>query len=145
MSSFNFGFQSPGVSQVQVAFKIYSHQTWVATNIVMWRLSASTEVLVCISRFLWQKHLILTFRDKNGTFWNFVTKIVNKQARKPRSYASPKLWPTHLLTYSLTGVKCRATSVAKNIDINIIKGNHKNIDWEIDFWVIKPVYVYRSI
>ena len=38
----------------------------------------------------------------------------HKQARKPRSYASPKLWPTHLLTYSLTGVKCRATSVAKN-------------------------------
>ena len=34
-----------------------------------------------------------------------------KQARKPRSYASPKLCtPTH----SLTGVKCRATSVAKN-------------------------------
>ena len=33
-----------------------------------------------------------------------------KQARKPRSYASPKL----LLTDSLTGVKCRATSVAKN-------------------------------
>ena len=40
-----------------------------------------------------------------------------KQARKPRSYASPKLWPTHLLTYSLTGVKCRATSVAKRTHI----------------------------
>ena len=38
-----------------------------------------------------------------------------KQARKPRSYASPKLCPpTHLLTDLLTGVKCRATSVAKN-------------------------------
>ena len=38
-----------------------------------------------------------------------------KQARKPRSYASPKLCPlTHSLTYLLTGVKCRATSVAKN-------------------------------
>ena len=32
-----------------------------------------------------------------------------KQARKPRSYASPKLRPTQ----RLTGVKCRATSVAK--------------------------------
>ena len=33
-----------------------------------------------------------------------------KQACKPRSYASLKLCP---LTYSVTGVKCRATSVAK--------------------------------
>ena len=40
------------------------------------------------------------------TMWNHA-----KQARKPRSYASLKLWPT----YSLTGVKCRATSVAKNL------------------------------
>ena len=38
----------------------------------------------------------------------------NKQARKPRSYASPKLRPTHSLTHLLTGVTCRATSVAKN-------------------------------
>ena len=36
-----------------------------------------------------------------------------KQARKPRSCASLKLRPTHLLTYLLTRVKCRATSVAK--------------------------------
>ena len=42
-------------------------------------------------------------------------QIERKQARKPRSYASPKLCPlTHLPTHSLTGVKCRATSVAKN-------------------------------
>ena len=34
-----------------------------------------------------------------------------KQARKPRSYASPKLRPTQ----RLTGVKCRATSVSKKI------------------------------
>ena len=34
---------------------------------------------------------------------------LQKQARKPRSYASSKL----RLNYSLTGVKCRATSVAK--------------------------------
>ena len=41
--------------------------------------------------------------------------INEKQARKPRSYASPKLCPpTYLLTHLLTGVKCRATSVAKN-------------------------------
>ena len=34
--------------------------------------------------------------------------------RKPRSYASPKLCPlNHWLTDLLTGVKCRATSVAK--------------------------------
>ena len=39
-----------------------------------------------------------------------------KQARKPRSYASPKLRPT----YSVTGVRCRATSVAKNKDRSII-------------------------
>ena len=33
----------------------------------------------------------------------------SKQARKPQSYASSKLSPTDLLT----GVRCRATSVAK--------------------------------
>ena len=33
------------------------------------------------------------------------------------SYASPKLLPTHSLTYSLTGVRCRATSVAKKLKI----------------------------
>ena len=37
-----------------------------------------------------------------------------KQARKPRSYTSPKLRLTDSLTHLLTGVKCRATSVAKN-------------------------------
>ena len=40
---------------------------------------------------------------------------VYKQARKPRSYASPKLCR---LTDLLTGVKCRATSVAKNARLN---------------------------
>ena len=39
---------------------------------------------------------------------------MKKQARKPRSYASPKLCPLNdLLNDLLTGVKCRATSVAK--------------------------------
>ena len=46
-------------------------------------------------------------------YWN--KEVIPKQARKPRSYASPKLRLTHSLTYSLTGVKCRATSVAKKI------------------------------
>ena len=41
-----------------------------------------------------------------------------KQARKPRSHASPKLRLTDSLTHLLTGVKCRATSVAKkNADL----------------------------
>ena len=39
--------------------------------------------------------------------------FIQKQARKPRSYASPKLRLTDSLTDLLTGVKCRATSVAK--------------------------------
>ena len=43
-----------------------------------------------------------------------------KQARKPRSYASPKLCR---LTYSLTYVKCRATSVAKN---TLYNHNHQD-------------------
>ena len=38
---------------------------------------------------------------------------LRKQARKPRSCASLKLRPSDLLTYSLTRVKSRATSVAK--------------------------------
>ena len=43
--------------------------------------------------------------------YKYVGKYQEKQARKPRSYASSKLC---LLAHSLTGVKCRATSVAKN-------------------------------
>ena len=38
-----------------------------------------------------------------------------EQARKPRSYASSKLRACHLLT----GVKCRATSVAKIMFLGI--------------------------
>ena len=39
---------------------------------------------------------------------NFLVNLT-KQARKPRSYASSKLSPT----YSRTGVRCKANSVAK--------------------------------
>ena len=49
-----------------------------------------------------------------GKLW-FDGFALSKQARKPRSYASPKLRLTHSLTHLLTGVKCRATSVAKNV------------------------------
>ena len=44
---------------------------------------------------------------------NNVLCIFKTSSQAP-SYASPKLRPSHLLTYLLTGVKCRATSVAKN-------------------------------
>ena len=47
--------------------------------------------------------------------------LLLKQARKPRSYASLKLWLTDSLTYLLTRVKCRATSVAnknQNLPVN---------------------------
>ena len=53
---------------------------------------------------------MLTIADKGGWGQKHV-----KQARKPRSYASPKLRLTDLLT----GVKCRATSVAKNCHLDI--------------------------
>ena len=42
-----------------------------------------------------------------------------KQARKPRNYASSKLRPTKLLA----GVKCRVTSVAKNLEVATKVGN----------------------
>ena len=48
-------------------------------------------------------------------------KYSNETSSQAPSYASPKLRPSHLLTYLLTGVKCRATSVAKNSDGNVIK------------------------
>ena len=51
------------------------------------------------------------FQVANKKYWILQQKLT-KQARKPRSYASPKLCP---LTDSLTGVKCRATSVATNL------------------------------
>ena len=50
--------------------------------------------------------------DKVPNCFNSVDDVT-KQARKPRSYASPKLRLTDSLTHLLTGVKCRATSVAK--------------------------------
>ena len=52
--------------------------------------------------------------------------VLIKQDRKPRSYTSLKLWPTH----SLTGVKCRATSVAKNNfsqDFETCYSNQRNL------------------
>ena len=44
----------------------------------------------------------------------FTDQQIRKQARQPRSYASSKLQLNDRLTDSLTGVKCRATSVARN-------------------------------
>ena len=52
--------------------------------------------------------------------------LAKKQARKPRSYASLKLRPTHLLTYLLTRVKCRATSVAKKVKVADSRGGERN-------------------
>ena len=52
-----------------------------------------------------------------------------KQARKPRSYASRNYDPP---TYSLTGVKCRATSVAKKL-----RNNSHQLLYDIMFSVIK--------
>ena len=49
-----------------------------------------------------------------------VTFFNNQQARKPRSYASSKLRLTDLLTYLLTRVKSRATSVAKKFSKSMI-------------------------
>ena len=69
----------------------------------------------------------LKFRPR---FWIYgATRWVEptKQARKPRSYASSKLRLTDSLTHLLTGVKCRATSVAKNTQcvlLHKIKNQH---------------------
>ena len=52
------------------------------------------------------KQLFSHVRDSQST--HVPTRPI-KQARKPRSYASPKLRPSDWLT----GVRCRATSVAK--------------------------------
>ena len=51
----------------------------------------------------------LGFSDGRGE------QLLFEQARKPRSYASLKLRLTDSLTDLLTRVKCRATSVAKNL------------------------------
>ena len=53
--------------------------------------------------------LLRYLSQKMTAQFQFFQSLPHKQARKPRSYASPKLRLTHLLT----GVKCRATSVAK--------------------------------
>ena len=73
-------------------------------------------------RFLW-KTFCGCLCDEN-TCWNFLHSefFCEEQARKPRSYASSKLSPTYLLT----GVRCRATSVAKNWAIAIFPD-----DWRL--------------
>ena len=57
-----------------------------------------------------QQKYKIQLKDTNIKYkYKIQIQNTTKQARKPRSYASPKLRLTHLLT----GVKCRATSVAK--------------------------------
>ena len=58
-------------------------------------------------------HLYLEQHDdwKHSVQRIYMKKRIKKQARKPQSYASLKL----RLTDRLTGVKCRVTSVAKNL------------------------------
>ena len=51
----------------------------------------------------------LTLADEDTNWW------INKLASL--GYASPKLRNYDLITDLLTGVKCRATSVAKNLKI----------------------------
>ena len=46
-------------------------------------------------------------------------------------YASAKLWPSHLLT----GVKCRATSVAKNATVIIWRSILTPLDVHVWFWL----------
>ena len=59
-------------------------------------------------------------------------KLASLEARLVRNSAHPL---THLLTYSLTGVKCRATSVAKNTDNWILQ----NIDIDIDKAILEDI------
>ena len=74
-------------------------------------LSRSSLIIMHCNHSKWGREGLGT--AGGGTLTHFT---LCKQARKPRSYASPKLCPpTYLLTHLLTGVKCRATSVAKII------------------------------
>ena len=51
-----------------------------------------------------------------------VIRVVGKQAP---SYASPKLWITH----SRTGVRCRATTVAKNLSCHDMDKDQTSFGW----------------
>ena len=65
-------------------------------------------------RFVWQKkkHVETSSQKLKGCGSSEFARF--KQARKLQAtLPSPKLWITYLLTYSLTAVRCRATSVAK--------------------------------
>ena len=53
-------------------------------------------------------------------FWIWISK----QARKPRSCATSKLQPSHRPTNWLSGVECRAASVAKNHGYQKIKNTN---------------------
>ena len=63
------------------------------------------------------------------TTQDFITGCLKTSSQAP-SYASPKLRPSHLLTYLLTGVKCRATSVAnKKVSLVEFSWDKYNSSW----------------
>ena len=84
------------------------------------KTSAELQNLWTLSFWLFQSFSLNP--SENACISAFKGPRDKEQARKPRSYASPKLWLTGLLT----GVKCRATSVAKNA---IIMWKHKCV-WQ---------------
>ena len=71
-------------------------------------------------RFVWQKkkHVETSSQKLKGCGSSEFARF--KQARKLQAtLPSPKLWITYLLTYSLTAVRWRATSVADKNDLHI--------------------------
>ena len=97
--------EPPSVGGLPDIFVIFVTQTH-------YQLVVYQEAVVALKLLV--EHIFCEGRTFEGvSFYSFI----KEQARKPRSYASSKLRLTHSLTYSLTGVKCRATSVAKNLAI----------------------------
>ena len=88
----------------QIPKKYFQLKTWFCVAVVPF-FSVSLDRVTSPNVFV----PIVNCICSNSKLYLF--KLQKKQARKPRSYVSLKLRP---LTYSLTGVRCRATSVAKN-------------------------------
>ena len=92
----------------------------------------------------WNKELHRSFSDTDLPTYIQIKKQIYPDIFKSNKlaslgYASPKLRLTYRLTYLLTGVKCRATSVAKNRSIHMYSNQKTNLPtWRANQGVCLP-------
>ena len=80
-------------------------------------LNLRQHVLLIVPLWCFRLHPEISSRLVCYMIFAFVFFSPTITSSQAPSYASPKLWITYSLTHLLTGVRCRATSVAKKLNI----------------------------